>query len=98
MEATDVQIPAFRATNNATAVSVILAVSALVFGFLVWLIYIKPAAGYTSSVIGALPAVNATFNGLSTVFLIAGYIEIRNRRINRHMTLMFAALASSTLF
>jgi putative membrane protein len=98
MQATEFQIPAFRATSNAKAVSVILAISAAVFGFLVWLIYIKPAAGYTSHVIAALPAVNATFNALSTAFLIAGYIEIRNRRITRHMTLMFAALASSTLF
>ncbi|HSV15760.1 MAG TPA: DUF420 domain-containing protein [Tepidisphaeraceae bacterium] len=98
MQPIDVQIPAFRATSNAKAVAVILAISAAVFGFLIWLIYVKPAAGHTSNLISALPAVNASLNALSTVFLVAGYVEIRNRRFTRHMTLMFAALASSTLF
>src|SRR5437763_6807807 len=98
MQATDVQIPAFRSVSNARAVAVILAISAAVFGFLVWLIYLKPAAGYTSRVIAALPAVNASFNALSTAFLVAGFVAIRNRQFNRHMKLMFAALASSTLF
>jgi putative membrane protein len=98
VQVTEVQIPAFRATSNTRAIAVILVISAAVFGFLVWLIYLKPAAGYTSRVIGALPAVNACLNALSTGFLVAGYVEIRHRRYSRHMTLMFAALASSTLF
>jgi putative membrane protein len=98
MQATDVQIPAFRAVSNGRAVAVILAISAAVFGFLVWLIYVKPAAGYTSRAIGALPAVNAALNALSTGLLVAGYVEVRRRRYTRHMKLMFAALASSTLF
>ena len=48
--------------------------------------------------IAALPFANAGLNSLSTGFLIAGFIAIRNRQYTRHMKLMFAALASSTLF
>jgi putative membrane protein len=98
MQATDVQIPAFRSISNRTAVAVILLLSAVVLLFLLWLVYIKPAAGYTSALIGALPAVNATLNSLSATFLVAGFIAVKNRQYARHMKLMFSALASSTLF
>jgi putative membrane protein len=98
MQATDVQIPAFRSISNRTAVAVILLLSAVVLLFLLWLVYIKPAAGYTSALIGALPAVNATLNSLSATFLVAGFIAVKNRQYARHMKLMFSALASSALF
>jgi putative membrane protein len=98
MQATEVQIPAFRSISNRTAIATILLVSAAVLGFLLWLVYIKRAAGYTSAVISALPAVNATLNSLSATFLVAGFIAVKNRRYARHMKLMFSALASSTLF
>ena len=93
-----VQIPAFKAVSNRTAVGVILVLSAVVFTFLFWLVYIKPAAGYHSQLIAALPAVNATFNSLSTVFLICGLIAILNGRYAMHMRFMFSALTSSALF
>jgi len=98
MQATDVQIPAFRSISNRTAVAVILLLSAAVLLFLLWLVYVKPAAGYTSALIGALPAVNATLNSLSATFLVAGFIAVKNRQYVRHMKLMFSALASSALF
>jgi putative membrane protein len=98
MEVTQVQIPAFQTIGNRRAVAVILLLSAIVFAFLFWLVYVKQASGYTSRIIGALPFANAAFNTLSTCFLIAGYIAIRNRQYTRHMKLMFAALASSALF
>src|ERR1019366_1853824 len=92
------QVPAFRAANTGVAVSIIIAVSAAVFGFLIWLLYVKPAAGYTSQIIGALPAVNAGLNTLSTIFLIAALIAVLNRQYTRHMKLMLSALSSSALF
>ena len=98
MQATDVQIPAFRSISNRTAVAVILLLSAVVLLFLLWLVYIKPAAGYTSALIGALPAVNAILNSLSATFLVAGFNAVKNRQYARHMKLMFSALASSALF
>ena len=45
-----------------------------------------------------LPAVNAVLNGLSTVFLSAGYIFIRKKRQDAHRNCMIAAFATSTLF
>jgi len=48
--------------------------------------------------IHSLPAVNAGLNGLGTVFLLAGYVMIRRRRIELHRACMLAAFACSVLF
>ena len=45
-----------------------------------------------------LPPVNAVLNGLSTIFLGAGYIFIRKKRQDAHRNCMIAAFATSTLF
>jgi uncharacterized membrane protein YozB (DUF420 family) len=48
--------------------------------------------------ISDLPAVNACFNTLSTVFLTLGYVFIRRGRKEAHRNCMIAALCTSTLF
>src|SRR5215216_5162386 len=45
-----------------------------------------------------LPAVNASLNALSGVLLVAAYLLIRNRQIERHRQVMLAAFATSSLF
>jgi uncharacterized membrane protein YozB (DUF420 family) len=45
-----------------------------------------------------LPAVNATFNGLSAILLGLGYAFIRRGRREAHRNCMIAALCSSALF
>jgi putative membrane protein len=45
-----------------------------------------------------LPALNASLNALATVFLIAGYVFIRQKRIGAHRAAMISALATSVLF
>jgi putative membrane protein len=45
-----------------------------------------------------LPAVNATLNALSTVFLLLGWYQIRTNRTKAHIFSMCAALVTSTLF
>ena len=45
-----------------------------------------------------LPAVNASFNGISAVLLSLGFAFIRNGRKEAHRNCMIAALCSSTLF
>lgn len=45
-----------------------------------------------------LPAVNATLNGISGVFLLVGYVLIRRRQITAHRNAMLGAFGSSTLF
>jgi uncharacterized membrane protein YozB (DUF420 family) len=46
----------------------------------------------------ALPAVNATLNASSTVFLIVGWVFIRRRDRRRHRFCMLTALVLSALF
>ena len=45
-----------------------------------------------------LPAVNATLNALSAIFLLVGYVLIRLRRIHQHRRIMIAAFVTSSLF
>jgi len=46
----------------------------------------------------ALPAVNAALNATSGIFLLTGYLLIKQRRINAHRNAMLAAFGSSMLF
>jgi putative membrane protein len=48
--------------------------------------------------ISDLPAVNACFNALSTVFLSVGYVYIRRGRQTAHRNCMIAAVCTSALF
>jgi len=45
-----------------------------------------------------LPAVNATLNGLSAIFLGAGYAFIKKKNISAHRACMITALITSALF
>ncbi len=98
MEAVDLEIPALRSLGGAKAVAAIAAVSVAIVAFLIWLIYFNRGTAHGSEVIGALPAVNAGLNALSTAFLVTGYIAIRQRRFALHIKMMLAAVASSALF
>lgn len=88
----------FRAVGLTQALAGALALGALVCGFLFWLIYFKAGSARQSEVIDRLPAVNASLNSLSAVFLVTGYFAIRRGDWRRHMRWMFAALATSALF
>lgn len=76
-------------TIGAVSVAVVLAVGALL---------LSPRAGAVGLDVSALPAFNATLNGVSAVLLVAGYACIRRRRVAAHMACMLAAFAVSTLF
>ena len=45
-----------------------------------------------------LPALNASLNALATVFLVAGWVLIRQRKREAHRACMLAAFAVSTAF
>jgi uncharacterized membrane protein YozB (DUF420 family) len=45
-----------------------------------------------------LPALNASLNGLSTVFLLLGFWFIRRKRIAAHRRCMLSAVVTSCLF
>src|SRR5436190_2673920 len=48
--------------------------------------------------IADLPRINACLNGLSAVFLTAGYIYIRRQNQTAHRNCMVSAFVTSTLF
>src|ERR1700730_7459358 len=48
--------------------------------------------------IGDLPAINASLNFISTIFISAGWFWIRRNAWQRHVPCMIAAIVSSTLF
>jgi putative membrane protein len=71
--------------------------SAAVASFLIWLIYFKGKI-VAPTWVGALPAANASFNSLSALCLIFGYINIRRGNRTAHMRFMLSATVFSTLF
>ena len=48
--------------------------------------------------IANLPALNATLNGISAIFLVSGYLCIRRGRPDLHKRCMLGALTASALF
>ena len=46
----------------------------------------------------ALPALNATLNAISTIFLVVGWTFIKRGDMRRHRACMLAAFATSALF
>lgn len=45
-----------------------------------------------------IPALNATLNGLSALFLLLGWVAVRSGRIERHRMWMLTAASTSTIF
>ena len=45
-----------------------------------------------------LPALNASLNALASLFLLAGYVFVRQKHIAAHRACMLGALATSALF
>ncbi|MGB0347646.1 MAG: DUF420 domain-containing protein [Balneolaceae bacterium] len=100
--AQDLKLPesakAFQSINSSKALTLIIVFSVVAVMLLFWLIYFKPPAVVQLAWIKDLSALNATFNGLSTVFLILGFNEIRKKNFDRHMNYMLSAFISSALF
>jgi putative membrane protein len=93
-----------EAAKNETAdrdgfwLRIIYIVSALVCGAVAFLILgPRPTGGGTVDV-SALPLVNATLNGLTTVLLLVAYALIRQRKIEAHRNVMLGAFATSAAF
>ena len=48
--------------------------------------------------LSSLPTLNAVLNSISATLLVAGYVMIRQRRIQAHRACMLSAFATSALF
>ena len=80
------------------AFAVIGVLSAVVVGFLFWLLYFRPPSAEAPAFVGSLPALNASLNFTSSVLLLLGFLAIRRGNRARHMKLMVSALAVSGMF
>lgn len=80
------------------AYQIIVLLSTVVFAFLIWLIYFKPVATTDAGFVNYLPFVNAFLNATTSVFLVLGFIFIKNHRIDLHKKMMMAATTTSALF
>jgi putative membrane protein len=84
--------------SNQKAVAAILTISGLATLFLLWLIYIHPAADSAHLHLRFLPALNALWNGLSAIALVTGFWCIRRHDIAAHRTSMMTAFVFSSIF
>jgi putative membrane protein len=75
----------------------LIALSAVIAAFLIWLIYFKGKVAAPEWV-AALPAANATFNSLSALCLVLGYVNIRRGQRATHKRFMLTATFFSALF
>jgi putative membrane protein len=76
----------------------ILGISVAATLFLLWLIYVHPAADVRGLHFAFLPNLNALLNGLAAIALVTGYFFIRSHRIAAHRRAMLTALVFSSLF
>ncbi len=73
------------------------ALSAAALSFLAYILLVRRGGGSTVD-LSFMPAVNASFNALSTVLLASGWVAIRRKAKTAHKYLMVSAFASSSLF
>lgn len=76
----------------------IIAVSAAASALICWLVYFHTPTDVTGTHLRSLPLANAVLNALSTIALVTGFHEIRERRILQHRASMFAAFFFSSIF
>jgi len=79
-------------------IAAILAVSAAASALICWLVYFHTPTDVAGTHLLSLPLVNAVLNGLSTIALVTGFHEIRQRRVLQHRASMFAAFFFSSIF
>jgi putative membrane protein len=76
----------------------ILVVSALASALICWLVYFHAPTDVAGKQLRSLPLVNAILNGLATIAIVTGYVEIRQRRVLEHRASMFFAFFFSSIF
>jgi putative membrane protein len=72
--------------------------SVVLLGYLFWLLYFRPGSIDAPAWTSALPALNATLNFSSALFLTAGLVAIRRGRRELHMKLMLGAVLLGAVF
>lgn len=81
------------------AVPGIIGLSVVILLFLFWWIYQKEAPGtFDGHWSSYLPYLNAFLNGMAAVFLVCGFVAIKNKKIELHKRLMVTTTFISGLF
>ena len=96
--AVPLQLGALKATSPKKATFIVLAVSVVALLVLVGVIYGHGRAAEVPAWVSWLPALNATLNGTSAVFLDLAYRSIRRRDVVTHSRQMLTSLGASALF
>jgi len=76
----------------------ILVVSALASALICWLVYYHAPTDVAGTHLRALPLLNAVLNGLATIAIVTGYVEIRRRHVLHHRASMSFAFFFSSIF
>lgn len=84
--------------NIRPVVTRILALSATVFFFLLWLLFFRTGPEPDPGALSFLPATNAALNGLAATCIICGFVAIKSGRRRLHMTFMITAVCLSVVF
>ena len=79
-------------------VLLILSLSGVVCGFLIWLIYFREGVPDYREWVNLLPATNALLNASCAVCLLGGWWSIKQSRADRHKRFMLTAVFFSALF
>jgi len=87
-----------EARTPPSIILLIVAISVVASLFLAWLVYYHQPADVAGTQLAFLPALNATFNTLCTIFLLLGFRFIKHGKIKPHRNSMFAAFIVSSLF
>jgi putative membrane protein len=90
--------PTAEARTPPSIILLIVAISVVASLFLAWLVYYHQPADVAGTQLAFLPALNATFNTLCTIFLLLGFRFIKRGQIKAHRNSMFAAFIVSSLF
>ena len=78
---------------------IIYIVSIIISGAVAFLILGPRPEGMEGALdVSSLPILNATLNGITTLLLIYGYILIRQKKRQKHKSIMLTAFASSAAF
>ena len=78
---------------------IIYIVSIIISGAVAFLILGPRPEGMEGALdVSSLPILNATLNGITTLLLVYGYILIRQKKRQKHKTIMLTAFATSAAF
>src|SRR5277367_4336540 len=90
--------PSSNLRTPPSIIATIIVVSAAASALICYLVYFHAPTDVTGTHLRSLPFLNAILNALSTIALLTGYWEIRERRILHHRASMFAAFFFSSIF